>query len=501
MTLRNTPITPARRSWRETRRAATGLTAALAVAALAQGLSPAGGLAAEGAKRKPNLVFLMADDMGSGDVGCYGQAKIRTPHIDRLAREGVRFTDFYAGAPVCAPSRGTLMTGLHMGHAYIRDNRELPVEGQTPLPEGTVTLPALLKKQGYTTGMFGKWGLGYTGSSGEPNRVGWDSFYGYICQRQAHSYYPAHLWRNREKVLLEGNPGGVAPGKQYSHDLIVEEALQFVRSNRERPFFLYVPFTTPHLGLQVPEDSLAEYRGKFPEKPYPGARSYAPQEHPRAAYVAMITRMDRDIGRLLDLLKQTGLDENTLVVFTSDNGPTWDVGKPDGPFFHSAGPFRAGKGSVYEGGLRVPFVARWPGHIPAGTVQRHAAYFPDVLPTFVEIAGGPAPERTDGLSFLPALLGKREQPEHSHLYWEFPAAGGQQAVRIGRYKGVRQGIRSGKSRIELYDLDTDVGEKNDVAAQHPEVVERVERLMREDRTPSQLFPLPGVDAAAAARPQ
>jgi arylsulfatase len=454
------------------------------------------------AARKPNLVFILADDMGPGDVGCYGQAKIRTPNIDRIAREGVKFTDFYAGAPVCAPSRCTLMTGLHGGHAYVRDNRELEVEGQIPLPEGTVTVASLLKKQGYTTGMFGKWGLGYTGSSGEPNRMGWDQFFGYICQREAHSYFPDHLWRNTEKVPLEGNEGGLTTGKQYSHDLIVNEALQFVRKNKERPFFLYVPFTTPHLSLSVPDDSLAEYRGKFPETPYKGTKGkygYVPQPYPRAAYAAMITRMDRDIGRLLDLLKQSGLDDNTLVIFASDNGPTFDLSKPGGAFFRSAGNFRAGKGSVYEGGIRVPCVARWPGHIPAGSVQAHAAYFPDLMPTLVELGGGPQPAATDGISFVPALLGNSGQKEHPVMYWEFPTQGGQQAVRVGRYKGVRRGMAKGDAKIEVYDLQTDVGEARDIAAQRPEVVEKVAALFKSEHTPSAVFPLPGVDPGAKGK--
>jgi arylsulfatase len=475
--------------------ALAGVSAALVVP------GPAHSQAAAAKTRKPNLVFIMADDMGTGDIGPYGQTKIHTPNIDRIAREGVRFTDFYAGAPVCAPSRCTLITGLHSGHSFVRDNRELEIEGQIPLPEGTPTVASLLKKQGYTTGMFGKWGLGYTGSSGEPNRVGWDTFFGYICQREAHSYYPDHLWRNTEKVPLAGNEGGTTTGKQYSHDLIADEALQFVRKNRDRPFFLYVPFTTPHLSLSVPEDSLAEYRGKFPETPYPGTKGkngYVPQSHPRAAYAAMITRMDRDVGRILDLLKQSGLDENTLVIFTSDNGPTFDVGKVEGAFFHSALSFRAGKGSVYEGGIRVPLVARWPGHIPAGSEQHHAAYFPDVMPTLLELSGAAAPAGTDGLSFAPALLGQKTQKEHAAMYWEFPTQGGQQAVRFGRYKGVRRGIASGKAKIEVYDLQTDVSETTDISAQRPELVEQVAARFKSEHTPSKEFPLPGVDPGAKA---
>src|SRR5215510_1239735 len=264
---------------------------------------------------KPNIILILADDLGWGDLGSYGQTKIKTPHLDRLAAEGIRFTQFYSGSPVCAPSRCVLMTGKHGGHAYIRDNREAKPEGQQPIPASEVTIAELLKSRGYATGAFGKWGLGFVGTEGDPNKQGFDLFYGYNCQREAHNFYPDHLWRNEQKVVLEGNNRGLT-GKHYSHDLIEAEALQFIRDHRARPFFLYVPFTIPHLALQVPEDSLSEYVGKWDDPPYDGSRGYLPHPHPRAAYAAMVTRMDRSVGRILALVKELGLDDNTLVIFT-----------------------------------------------------------------------------------------------------------------------------------------------------------------------------------------
>src|SRR5262245_11187620 len=346
----------------------------------------------EKARTKPNIVFILADDLGYGDLGSYGQTKIKTPHLDQLAAEGMRFTQFYAGSPVCAPSRCVLMTGKHGGHAFIRDNREWKPEGQYPIPAGEVTIAELLKEQGYTTDSFGKWGLGYPGSEGDPNKQGFDVFYGYNCQREAHNYYPDHLWRNQEKVMLEGNDRGLT-GKQYSHDLIEAEASKFIRENKDKPFFAYVPFTIPHLALQVPEDSLAEYSGKWADPPYDGKNGYLPHLTPRAAYAAMVTRMDRSVGRILELIKQLGLDDNTLVIFTSDNGGAFGevtrdfefrpgrMGGTDYVYFGSTSKFRAFKGSVYEGGIRVPFIARWPGRIKAGVVSELPAVFYDLMPT------------------------------------------------------------------------------------------------------------------------
>ncbi len=433
--------------------------------------------------RKPNIILIVADDLGYAEVGCYGQKKIRTPNIDRMAAEGIRFTQHYAGSAVCAPSRCVLLTGKHSGHAHIRDNGEVKPEGQRPLPAGTVTLGTLLRKAGYVTGCMGKWGLGHPGSEGVPGNQGFDHFFGYNCQRQAHNYVPRYLWRNDRKVPLEGNDRGLT-GKHYSHDLIAEEALRFISDNRKKPFFLYLPFTIPHLALQVPEDSLAEYRGKWPDPPYEGGKGYLPHPTPRAAYAAMVTRMDRDVGRILDRLRDLGLDRNTLVIFTSDNGPTYNrLGGSDSKFFESAGPFSGLKGSLKEGGIRVPLVARWPGKIRPGIVTDHLSAFYDVMPTLADVAGSEAATDTDGISFLSTMVGRTDhQHTHDFLFWDFPGYGGQIAVRTGKWKGLRRRVRRNPDApLKLYDLEADIGEKHDVAADHPEVVEKIRRIMIQER--------------------
>jgi len=461
--------------------------------------------------RKPNIIYILADDLGLAEVGCYGQKKIRTPHIDRLAAEGMRFTAHYSGSPVCAPSRCALLTGLHTGHAYIRDNDEmgfrgdvwhdLSLEGQRPLEAGTATLATVLKGAGYATGAIGKWGLGGPGSTGEPSRMGFDHFFGFLCQRVAHSHYPSYLWRNREKVMLDNEyvypheklPAGADPndpksyaryiGTQYAGDLMADEALGFIRQHREQPFFLYLALTAPHMALQVPEDSLAEYLGQFPETPYTGAKDYLPHRAPRAAYAAMVTRMDSHIGRVTALVKELGLDNDTIVMFASDNGPTFNGGT-DSKFFESAGALRGLKQDVYEGGIRVPFVARWPGHVPKGATSAHPSAFWDVMPTFAELAGAKAPKGTDGISLVPALTGKASsQKAHDYLYWEFE---GHQAVRMGAWKAVR--LKNAKA-TELYDLAADSSEQTNVAAAHPDRVARAETIFRTGRTESALFPL------------
>ncbi|MCP5112591.1 MAG: arylsulfatase [bacterium] len=446
---------------------------------------------------RPNIIYILADDLGYGDLGSYGQHKIRTPFLDQMAAEGVRFTNHYSGSPVCAPSRSVLMTGFHTGHAVVRGNFEVSPEGQMALPDESRTVAEMLKQAGYATGIVGKWGLGGPGSEGEPNNQGFDHWYGHLCQRRAHSFYPFYVWRDREKVMLEGN-NPIRQEGQYVHDLFTEEALGFIRANHERPFFLYLPYTIPHLEYVAPEDSMAEYRGKFPETPFAGTGyteelpptpdipfpgNYGPQTHPRAAYAAMITRMDRDIGRIFDLLKETGIDRNTLVIFTSDNGAA--QGKSaDAAFFSSNGSLRGTKGTVYEGGIRVPFLARWPGRIPAGTTSDHPSAFWDFFATAAEVAGAEA-EATDGISYVPALLGRDSQPAHEYLYWEFKASGvPMQAVRLGAWKAVRLG-----GETALYDLRTDADEQSDVAGAHPEIVQRMETIMREGRTASPQFPL------------
>ncbi|MFQ6038633.1 MAG: sulfatase-like hydrolase/transferase [Candidatus Aminicenantales bacterium] len=461
---------------------------------------------------RPNIIYILADDLGYGELGCYGQEKIRTPNLDGLAARGMRFTQHYSGSPVCAPSRCVLLTGKHTGNAYIRDNDEMPergdvwhdpeLEGQRPLPPGTITIASCLQQAGIATGAVGKWGLGGPGTTGEPNRQGFDFWFGYLCQRVAHNYYPTHLWKNGKKFPLEGNtyffphqrfPEGKDPydrdsyreyaGKTYSVDVMVEEALGFIRENARRPFFLYLAFPIPHAAIQVPEDSLKEYEGAFPEKPYLGEKGYLPHPTPRAGYAAMVTRMDRQIGRILALLQELGLAEKTLVMFSSDNGPTFNGGT-DSEFFKSTGPLRGLKTTLYEGGIRVPMIASWPGKIPAGTVTDHISAFWDVFPTITDVLGLETPEGIDGISFLPTLLGNPEkQKTHPYLYWEYQ---GRQAVRMGDWKAHR---KAPDGPIELYNLKQDIGEAHDIAEQHPEIVQKIKAIMQEARTPSELFPL------------
>jgi len=474
-------------------------------------LLPCLGVAQEHSSQdKPNFIFILADDLGWGELGCYGQEKIRTPNLDRLAAEGIRFTQFYAGSPVCAPSRCVLLTGKHSGHAYIRNNSEVKPEGQLPIPDEEVTLAELLKEAGYTTAIIGKWGLGPPGSTGDPLNQGFDFFFGYNCQRHAHNHYPTFLYRNREKVLLNNPdfpahqpfPPDLDPndpknyarysGKDYAPDLMTEEALKFIRENREKPFFLYFATTIPHLALQVPEDSLQEYLGKFPEKPYLGDRGYLPHFAPRAAYAAMITRLDSHIGKMLALLDELGIAERTVIFFSSDNGPTHGrgpenlgVGGTDTDFFRSAGPWSGRKGTLFEGGIRVPLIVRWRGKISPGRVTDHIAGFQDVLPTILDIIGREPPPDCDGISFLPTLLGQPGQKQHPYLVWEFYGYGGQQAVRLGRWKGIRLNCyKNPTGPLQLYDLEADPTESRDIASAHPDIVAKMEEILRREHTPS-----------------
>ena len=461
--------------------------------------------------KKPNIIYILADDLGYGELGCYGQKKIRTPHIDKLAAEGMRFMQHYSGSPVCAPSRCSLLTGKHTGHCYIRGNDEMPergdvwhdpeLEGQRPILPGTETIGKMMQEAGYVTGIIGKWGLGGPKSTGEPNRQGFDHWYGYLCQRIAHNYYPTHLWRNGEKHILKGNryffPHQKLPkerdpydkssyaeykGEQYSMDQMFEEALWFINRYKDLPFFLYLPFPVPHVSLQVPEDSLVDYEGTFPETPYKGEKSYLPHPTPRAAYAAMITRMDEGIGKIMALLKKTGIDDDTIVFFSSDNGPTFNGGT-DSEFFNSAGPLRGLKVSVNEGGIRVPMIARWKGHIRPGSVTEHISAFWDVMPTLADITGAETPEDIDGLSFLPTLLEQGNQKQHEYLYWELR---GNQAVRMGDWKAIKNRV---DKKIELYNLKNDIYEQHNVAYAYPEIVKKIEEIMRTARTESNLFPL------------
>lgn len=426
---------------------------------------------------KPNIIYIMCDDAGYGDLSCFGQKKFQTPNIDRLANEGITFTDYYAGSTVCAPTRCVLMTGLHTGHAFVRGNREVRPEGQAPMPADIVTLPRLLKKAGYATGMFGKWGLGAPGSASDPIEH-FDTFYGYNCQRQAHTFYPTHLWHNDKKVPLDG--------KTYTADLISDQLLQFVRDNKDKPFFAYVPFTIPHAAMHVPEEDHAPWREKWPQFDNKIGKYSGPQvKNPIAAFAGMMTRMDRHIGQLLDLLKELGIDDNTIVSFTSDNGPHKEGGH-DPDFFDSNGPLKGFKRDLYEGGIRVPFVARWPAKIKPGTKTDIPVAMWDVLPTCLEIAGVESPSDIDGISYLPALLGQDDkQKKHKYLYWAFYERGGKQAVRWGKWKGVRNNVgQNPNSTLELYDLSKDIGEEKNIAAQFPEVVGELDKFMEEAYTPS-----------------
>ncbi len=456
----------------------------------------------------PNVVLIMADDLGWGELGCYGQQIIRTPHIDALARDGMRFTQFYSGNAVCAPSRCCLMTGLHPGHAFIRDNGnptgledlkrqygwEFP--GQQPIPAETVTLAKLFRNAGYATGAMGKWGLGHCGTTGDVNNQGFDLFYGYHCQVHAHNHFPKFLWRNHTQELLPGNTAQLS-GPVYSQDRFIEEAIAFVDANRAKPFFLYLPFTVPHLSIQVPQSSTDEYTSSILEDPYKHT-AYLQHPTPRAAYAAMLTHMDRGIGELLARLDELKLSDNTIVLFTSDNGPTYDrLGGSDSAFFQSAGDLRGLKGSLYEGGIRVPLIVRWPNHVAAGKVVDWAGAFWDLMPTLCELTATEFPSNIDGRSFAPLLLGK-PQAEHEFLYWESPGYGSQQAVRVGGWKAVRQQMAP-KSRkeqpitTELYDLRNDESEKIDVAAANPEKVTALEAILAAQHVRSDLFRLPGVD--------
>ena len=422
--------------------------------------------------RRPNIVFILADDLGYGDSGCYGQQRIQTPNIDRLAAEGMRFTQCYAGSTVCAPSRCALMTGLHTGHATVRGNAFVPLRAQD------VTVAEVLKRAGYTTALIGKWGLGEPGTSGVPNRKGFDTFFGYLNQVHAHNYYPDYLWRNEERIKIDGNvvKNGVALKRaQYAPDLFTNEALRFLEQKKDKPFFLYLAYITPHAnnergimegnGLEVPSDA------PYSDRPWPQVEKN---------FAAMVTRMDADVGRLMAQLKKLGLDDNTVVFFSSDNGPHKEGGH-DPRFFQSGGPLTGIKRDLYEGGIRVPMIARWPGHIAAGRASDQVWTFWDFLPTAAELAGAMAPAGLDGISVLPTLLGKGEQKQHDFLYWEFHERGFQQAVRMGDWKAVRS---AWAEPLELYDLRTDLAEKHNVAGQHVEIVDRIEEYLKTARTAS-----------------
>jgi len=439
-----------------------------------------------GGKRRRNIIFIMADDLGYAELGCYGQEKIKTPNIDQLAAEGMRFTDYYTGSAVCAPSRCNLMTGKHGGQAFIRDNYEIgdwdSFDGQLPLPAGTETIASMLKQQGYRTGAFGKWGLGAPNSTGDPLNLGFERFFGYNCQRHAQNLYPEFLIDDRDEYPLEGNTRGLT-GPYYAPQVIADKMLEFIEENKNEPFFVYYPTVIPHLALQVPDEDLAQYKDKWPERPYTGD-SYLPHPTPRACYAAMISFMDKQVGRLMKLLKRLGLDDDTIVFFTSDNGTTYLKDQVDYEFFESVGGLRGLKGSLYEGGIRVPMIARWPGKIAAGAVTDHLSAHYDIMATLADTVGAEVPADTDGISFLPTLLSHpRGQAKHDFLFWDFAGYGGQIAVRMGKWKGIKQKVREDPAApLELYDLDIDISEANNVADNYPDIAAKIESIMLSERT-------------------
>ena len=474
-------------------------------------------------ENRPNIIYFLADDLGYGELGAFGQEIIETPHIDKLAKSGMIFSQHYSGSPVCAPSRSVLMTGQHSGHTHIRGNDEWKergdvwnyeavfknplLEGQRPLLDSIVTIAEILQSAGYKTGTVGKWGLGAPETDGIPNKQGFDFFYGYNCQRQAHTLYPMHLWKNKEKHLLENkmisphsglingaNPNDPSSYKDftlndYAPELMHREALRFIDRNNKVPFFLFYASPLPHVPLQAPQRWVEYYQKIFgEEEPYTG-KSYFPNLTPRATYAAMISYLDEQVGDVVAKLQDLGIYKNTLIIFSSDNGPTY-TGGADTPYFDSAKPFRSdkgwAKGYLHEGGIRVPMVASWQGNILPNSISDHLSGFYDVMPTICDILDLPTPDHTDGISFLPILLNNEQKKKHEYLYWEFPGYNGQQAVRLGKWKGIRKNIFEGNLIVELYDLNNDIMEQNNIASQYPEVIKRIENIMKLEHIPSTL---------------
>lgn len=458
---------------------------------------------------QPNIIFILADDLGYGDVGVYGQQNFETPNLDRLAHGGMKFLQHYSGSTVCAPSRSALMTGQHTGHTFIRGNSErgftLDKEGQYPLAPEEITIAEVLKKGGYATGAFGKWGLGYPGSEGDPTKQGFDEFFGYNCQRVAHNYYPTHLWDNLTKTPLKGNDGKTKT--VYAPLIIHEKALSFIEKNKGRPFFMYYPSVIPHAELAAPEKYMEKYRGKFmPEKEYikkgnssPNSKvnpesinnynvgGYNSQKESHAAFAAMVSLLDEQVGQIIDKVDDLGIAENTLIIFSSDNGPHLEGGA-DPDYFGSNGPLRGYKRDLYEGGIRVPTLAYWPSQITPNSKSDHISAFWDFFPTAIEIAGlDYNSSKIDGISFLPELKGK-DQKKHPYLYWEFLEKGGRQAVRMNQWKAVRMNMsKNPDSPIELYNVHQDIGEQENLAVQYPEVLKEISRIMNKEHISSRIF--------------
>ncbi len=476
-----------------------------------------------GKNKRPNIIYILADDLGYGELGCYGQEKIETPNIDKLAETGMRFTQHYAGAPVCAPSRCVLLTGKHTGHAQIRGNdewgsrgdvwnyvamlKDSTLEGQRPLEEATVTIASLLQAAGYKTGMIGKWGLGAPNTNSIPTKMGFDFFTGINCQRMAHTFYPVNLYENNHRVYIgndtvpphsklnpSDDPYDLSSYKRfnlqtYSCDVMFEAMSDFIKQNCDSSFFFYWASPIPHAPLQAPQRWIDNYFKKYgDENPYLADKGYFPQRYPHAAYAAMVSYLDENVGKMVQQLKELGIYENTVILFSSDNGPTYNGGT-DSPWFNSAHPFSSeqgrGKGFVYEGGIRVPMIVSWPGHIQAGAESNHISAFFDVMPTICDITGIDSPEGIDGISFYPALLGQLQKP-HDYLYWEFPEYNGQQAVRMGNWKGIRKDIRNGNMKLELYNLENDLTEQKNIADQHPDVIHKMEEILIKEHIPAKL---------------
>ncbi len=477
------------------------------------------------AAEKLNVVFILADDLGWGETGCYGQQKIPTPNIDRLAAGGMRFTQHYSGAPVCAPSRCVLMTGRHLGHAEIRGNQQAKVrfpeftEGQHPISGGSPTIAGVFQKAGYATAAMGKWGLGPVGSTGDPNRNGFDLFFGYNCQAVAHSFYPNHLWRNAEKIIINAKPvpghrrqpGGEVraedwTGQTYAPKLMIDEAEKFIAARAAHPFFLYLPFIEPHVAIHPPQESVDRFPAEWDTVPYRGEHGYLPHPRPRAAYAAMIHDLDGYVGRVLTALDRAGVAGRTMVIFTSDNGPTlpgktaspFHIGGADPKFFNSTAGLRGYKGSVYEGGIRVPLIVRLPGRIPAGAVNETPGYFADWFPTLCDAAGLQKPDALDGESLWPVLAGSGSLTSpRKPMLWVFPEYQGQVALRMGDFKLVRQRLKTkAPGPWEVYDLAQDRAETHNLADAHPGLIRQAEDILRREVIGNPIFPLtiPGVNS-------
>ena len=454
-------------------------------------------------KAMPNIVYILADDLGIGDLGCYGQKTIKTPNIDKLAAQGMLFTNHYSGSTVSAPSRSVLMTGQHSGVTSIRDNKGSADggEGNAAMDANSFTIAEILKKKGYATGAFGKWGMGFIGTTGDPNKQGFDEFFGYNCQVVAHRYYPQYLWHNDKKVFLPGNDW--TNTVTYAADVIHNKALEFIVKNAKKPFFLFYPTTLPHAELMVPNDEIYKrHAGKYNEVPFTiekakkGAaygsdiniKMYCPQQEPKATYAAMVERLDKHVGEVMAKLKALGLDKNTLVMFSSDNG-VHSEGGIDPEDFNSNGIYRGHKRDLYEGGIHAPMIAMWPAKIKSGTITNHISAFWDVLPTIANIVKAKTPTDINGISFLPTLISKKKQKLHDYLYWEFHASNGKQAVRQGKWKAVKLNVLTkAKTITELYNLDEDPSETTDLAAKYPEKVAELKAIMDKAHTESNSFP-------------